>query len=127
MEGTSVALFGKYLLTVEHVVSLEKPTVATPVGRVTLAATKIAQRTFLEHRGRCYPLERLVADKYIDVALFRLLEQRCGASWRWRCIFPPDAAAQRMRVVATRLSHASVEANLKPPRVLRAGGAFRIT
>ena len=72
MEGTAVALFGKYLLTVEHVVSLGQPTVATPVGRVTLAATKIGERTFLEHRGRRYPLERLVADKDVDVALFRL-------------------------------------------------------
>ena len=72
MEGTAVALFGKYLLTVEHVVSLEKSTVTTPVGRVTLAATKIAERTFLEYRGKRYPLERLVSDKDVDVALFRL-------------------------------------------------------
>ena len=72
LKGTGVVLFGKYLLTVEHVVTLDRATVATPFGEVALPASKISERTFLEHGGKRYPLERLVADGDLDVALFRL-------------------------------------------------------
>ncbi|MFQ5691464.1 MAG: trypsin-like peptidase domain-containing protein, partial [Nitrospinota bacterium] len=72
LKGTAVVLFGKYLLTVEHVVTLERATVATPLGEVTLPASKVGEKTFLEYEGISYPLERLVADKHVDVALFRI-------------------------------------------------------
>lgn len=72
LKGTGVALFGKYLLTVEHVVSVENATLTTPFGEVALRATKVDERTYLEHGGRSYPLERLVVDKDVDVALFRI-------------------------------------------------------
>ncbi|MBI2881512.1 MAG: serine protease [Candidatus Tectomicrobia bacterium] len=72
LKGTGVALFGKYLLTVEHVISVENATLTTPFGEVALRATKVDERTYLEPAGRSYPLERLVVDKNVDVALFRI-------------------------------------------------------
>ncbi|QQG45965.1 MAG: trypsin-like peptidase domain-containing protein [Candidatus Niyogibacteria bacterium] len=72
LRGTGIALFGKYLLTVEHVVSVENAAITTPLGEVALRATKVDERTYLEHGGRSYALERLVADKNVDVALFRI-------------------------------------------------------
>jgi S1-C subfamily serine protease len=74
LKGTGVVLFGKYLLTVEHVTRLESPTVKTPIGKVKVESTKVSERTFLDYKGKSYPLERLVVDKEIDVALFRLPE-----------------------------------------------------
>jgi len=74
LKGTGVVLFGKFLLTVEHVTRLEYPIVTTPMGKVKVESTKVSERNFLEYNGESYPLERLVVDKKIDVALFRLPE-----------------------------------------------------
>ncbi len=74
LQGTGVVLFGKYLLTVEHITRLDPPTVNTPVGEVKVETTKVSERTVLEYDGKSYPLERLVLDKDLDVALFQLPE-----------------------------------------------------
>ena len=84
VKGTAVALFGRFLLTVEHVVSMDKMTADTPFGRVILPAKKVSQRTVLEHSGRRYELEPLVIDKAMDVALFRLPEGLSLKSFPYR-------------------------------------------
>ncbi|MFQ5913928.1 MAG: trypsin-like peptidase domain-containing protein [Nitrospinota bacterium] len=72
LNGTGVVVFDKYLLTVEHVVSLDRVVVDTPFGEVPILASKVAEETYLEYRGKSYRLERLVTDRDVDVALFRL-------------------------------------------------------
>ncbi len=84
LTGTAVVLFGKYLLTVEHVVSLEEMAAVTPFGRVVIPATKVSERTFLEHDSKRYELERLVVDNDMDVALFRLPEGLSLKSFPYR-------------------------------------------
>lgn len=73
IKGTGIALFGKYLLTVEHVVSVEKAS-ATPYKDMAFKVMKMDERTYLEYGGRSYALERMVVDEEKDVALFRIPE-----------------------------------------------------
>ena len=73
-EGTGIVLFGRYILTVRHVVVAEPPMEDTPFGEAEILGKKIFEQTFLEHEGKLHPLKLLMADKMADAALFLLPE-----------------------------------------------------
>ncbi|MFQ5915819.1 MAG: trypsin-like peptidase domain-containing protein [Nitrospinota bacterium] len=72
LRGMAVALFGRYLLTLKHVVSIDRLAVETPLGPAVLPATKVAEHIFLEYHGEGYELECVLMDKGADLAVFRL-------------------------------------------------------
>jgi S1-C subfamily serine protease len=74
-QATGVAIFGRFILTVDHAVTNYDLKVSVPNGSVAVPARKKMQKTFIVIDGEPHPLTALLRDRVNDVALFRLPDE----------------------------------------------------
>ncbi len=63
---------GPYVLTLDHVVTVNGLEIPTPFGKISLPSKKIEEKTFLVFQGRKLVLEKVLKDPSLDMALFEI-------------------------------------------------------
>lgn len=72
LEGSGVVVGGRFILTVEHVVTMHKLKIQTPVGVLEPPVKKVKEETYLQWDGEDHLLKVMYRNKDDDIALFGL-------------------------------------------------------
>lgn len=72
LEGSGVVVAGRFILTVEHVVTVHSLKIQTPVGILEPPVKKIDEETYLRWNGEDHILKAMYRNKDDDIALFEL-------------------------------------------------------
>ncbi len=72
LEGSGVVVAGRYVLTVEHVVTLHGLKIQTPVGILEPPVKKVDEETYIRWEGEDHLLRNMYRNKDDDIALFEL-------------------------------------------------------
>lgn len=72
LEGSGVVVAGRFVLTVEHVVTVHGLKIQTPVGVLEPPVEKVKEETYIRWEGEDHLLKAMYRNKGDDIALFEL-------------------------------------------------------